>query len=155
MQSTMLVLFLVIALAWAFQGYLSYKQVRHIQKRYVEICRAYKDQYCIGFGQAKYKWLTKGCVCILVVDQELQIVHAEVILGISVFDQFKPDPELVGVDVRTLLIDEGPTVSRTVKLIKNVRPNIGKDKEPKVSSRGRALGLAAKHICDYARNNAT
>lgn len=84
---------IIFALIWGLQFLLTHLQVKQYRKHIREFTKR-KSGY-LGTGYYKKKFGT-GALVLLVCDEELDIVEAKVMKGITVFARFKDRKELIG-----------------------------------------------------------
>lgn len=89
--------FIIFALLWGLQVYLTRIQIKQYQSQVREYAK--RDSGYLGTGHFKKK-LGTGAIAILVCDEKLQIVEAKIMKGITIFARFKEREELIGRDLR-------------------------------------------------------
>lgn len=85
-----------LILAWFIQSFFAFKQAKHIQKVYKELTNRYKGKYCIGFGQARARFIGRGCMVMIVADYNMQVKDSMILKGVSVFGRMKSYKQLIG-----------------------------------------------------------
>ncbi|MUK87628.1 transcriptional regulator [Ornithinibacillus sp. L9] len=84
---------LIFALIWGLQFLMTQLQVKHYRSHIREFTK--RESGYLGTGYYK-KTLGTGALVLLVCDEQLQIVEAKVMKGITVFARFKDRRELIG-----------------------------------------------------------
>lgn len=102
---------LLLAAAWVLQLGLSLWQTRRFYRRLSILRRA--GRTAVGMEGSIYR---RRAYAVLVVDERDRIVHAEQLSGWTVFARLRPVPQLVGLDVHALLMEDPqmPGVSRKI-----------------------------------------
>lgn len=144
MRLTMAVIFGGMIIAWLLQGFFAFRQAKNIQKTYKDLTDRYAKDYCIGFGQAKGRFFGKGCILLVVADQNMIVKDAVKLAGVSVLSRMKQSSSLIGRDLS--LAVSGEEFLREGDQRKK-RCITKRDKRK--TSEEKAISLAAKHIYDY------
>ncbi|MDI3534620.1 MAG: glucitol operon activator protein [Thermosediminibacterales bacterium] len=109
----------LIAGLWLIQVVLTYFQIKHYQKRIIELKRKGR----VGIGSLKGK-LTPGVIIILAVNPGGAIVDAEIMKGISVFARFKKYKELIGQNINDLTRIQKKLKEKEIKALKMAVENL-------------------------------
>lgn len=91
-------IFLVLALTYALQLFLTGYQAKRFYRRMREL----RKRGIPSVGIAGGKWSGRT-YAVLVADDELNIVDAEVLSGFTIFANLKPEEQLLGHNIRELL----------------------------------------------------
>src|SRR5690625_7586827 len=83
----------VFASIWGLQFLLTHLQVKHYRKNIREFTK--RESGYLGTGYYK-KTLGTGALVMLVCDEQLKIVEAKIMKGITVFARFRSNQKLVG-----------------------------------------------------------
>lgn len=94
-----------LALAWALQGFGTYKQIRHYSAAMGDAARAWSDGF-VGTGRARSRF-GAGTVLLLVVDADRVVRRLLVMRGVTVFARFAPLREAEGLTLDSLLGEAG------------------------------------------------
>lgn len=97
-------LLLILGLAWLAQIFGTYFQMEHYRKVLAGIREEGEEGY-VGVGNAKARF-GKGVILILVVGEEGTVREALRMRGMTVFARFKEAPELVGMSLDDLRVEE-------------------------------------------------
>ena len=89
-----------LALAWALQGFGTYRQIRHYSAAMGEAARAWSDGF-VGTGRARSRF-GAGTVLLLVVDADRVVRRLLVMRGVTVFARFARLSEVEGVPLATV-----------------------------------------------------
>ncbi len=108
-------IFIILAASYALQLLLTGWQAKRFYRRMKEL----RKEGLISIGMAGGKWSGRT-YAVLVVDEDLQIVNAGKLSGMTVFSQFKTINELVGLNARDVL-DENKDFSLKKKLLQAFR----------------------------------
>ncbi|RDW20686.1 transcriptional regulator GutM [Oceanobacillus chungangensis] len=87
---------IIFASLWALQFFLTQLQVRHYRSN-IKAFISRKSGY-LGTGYYK-KFFGAGAVVLLVCDDELEIIEAKIMKGLTVFSRFKDKKELIGLSL--------------------------------------------------------
>ncbi|MBG0786465.1 MAG: transcriptional regulator [Anaerolineaceae bacterium] len=104
-------IFLVLALSYALQLFLTGYQA----KRYYRRMRELRKNGIPSVGIAGSKWSGRT-FAVLVADNDLNIVNAEVLSGYTIFANLKPVDQLLGHNIRDLL-DQDNTFDLKKKIL--------------------------------------
>ncbi len=89
-----------LVLAWALQGYGTYRQIKHYAAAMGELTRSWSDGF-VGTGRARSRF-GAGTVLLLVVDADRVVRRLLVMRGVTVFARFARLPEVEGVPLAAL-----------------------------------------------------
>ncbi len=89
-----------LALAWALQGFGTYRQIRHYSAAMGDAARSWSDGF-VGTGRARSRF-GAGTVLLLVVDADRVVRRLLVMRGVTVFARFAPLPEVEGLPLDSL-----------------------------------------------------
>ena len=109
-------IFIIIAVAYALQILLTGWQARRFFAKLKELR---KDGLAsVGLAGGKWSGRTYG---VLVVNDDLKVIHANKLSGMTIFSQLKPVDVFVGLDVRDLLDEERefPVKEKALKAFRN------------------------------------
>lgn len=87
----------LIGAAWLVQSLLGYWQIRHFNRRFMELRR----QGRVAVGRLTGKWRA-GTVVLIVFNRQKTILRAERMQGVTVFSRLKPLPSLAGKNLMRL-----------------------------------------------------
>ena len=124
-----------LALAWALQGFGTYKQIRHYSAAMGEASRSWSDGF-VGTGRARSRF-GAGTVLLLVVDADRVVRRLLVMRGVTVFARFAPVQEVEGLPLDSLRDGAGlgPSVRAALE--------IAADQIERAAARARAAKAAA------------
>ncbi len=86
-----------IFIMWMLQGVLAYFQIKHFRK----VLNKMKKQGRILIGQQKGK-LSAGSILILAIDEDENVINAQEMKGITVFDKFRVKDEFINKSIDEL-----------------------------------------------------
>ena len=89
-----------LAVAWALQGFGTYRQIRHYSAAMGEAVRSWSDGF-VGTGRARSRF-GAGTVLLLVVDADIVVRRLLVMRGVTVFARFKRFPEVEGLSLQAV-----------------------------------------------------
>jgi len=115
MNTTATVIVIALAIVWAIQYLLTFRQMRRFYQRIAELRR----DGLVSVGMAGSTWRRKQ-YAVLVVDEDQRIVHAEQLSGWTVFASLKSVPGIVGRPMASLADDE-VTLPVSPKLLRALR----------------------------------
>lgn len=108
----MFIIGISVIIAYIVQMYLGMKQVKNFNKHYVELRR--KGKVLIGVNKGN---IVSGTIILLSIDDQLKIIEAKKMQGVSVFAAFKSFDQVVGSYLQEL--DENhPVLVKENKLTK-------------------------------------
>ncbi|MEN8240511.1 MAG: transcriptional regulator GutM [Chloroflexota bacterium] len=95
------IIIIALVVAWITQLGMSLLQMRRFHRRMAELRKLGRASVGLAGGTYKGKVYT-----VIVLDDDDQITHAEKLSGITVFANLKPVPQVVGMSLEDLLLEE-------------------------------------------------
>lgn len=145
-NTTIGVLFILVATAWLIQSLLGYWQIADIQKNHKHLYNTYAKECCIGYGHVKGKLLAKGCLVMLAVNRDCVVVDAAILEGRTILNRMKKAPEYIGTNVVPYCGKQQYTKRQ------NFLKNLFSQKDKGLTTKEKALYAAADHVCQHIQN---